>query len=579
MRLSQSALAVVKGTLVLTAYVVLAIVVYVNIEPWDAVDALCFAMMTCSTVGYGDISPTPTFGPRTFTIFMILFGIVVVFPVAGNAISPLIEPLTRRGREQLERMFPQIAVDIDGNGGADYKVPRNAPIYYAKNLLPSVALNLVVQIVSAAIFCAIEGWDFGSALYHCLVTGTTVGYGDQTIVTDGGKLWASVHMLVAVAMIAELISTFGTLSEKRSANLARVAQLERRFDADLVDKLMTTAKELRPDVQRDGEGLTELEVRTRRAHSTRTHTTRAHVHGHVHAHVHVHVAHTTQAYATCGPHVAHTTQTYVYVCGPRDACPHAWQFVLANLVTLQIVDMDRVQPFILRFRKLDVTNDGRLGPADLKLASAIDGDAKKRLDDATHTSVRDEPASVTASAAVPPSVLSATTTRLATISAAGAVMTKVWPEPDANASLRQLQLEADVATLSAKVAAIEASAKRPSGGQHHEHHERHDTHHDDRMPPRFDVEGSNATCHHGHGRSAVGCGVRSARTSVPRSAGTSVPPTPVPATSYSMSPTSCSVPAMRTAPHLPSHLPPMPLARPLTFSERVKAAQATNGAA
>ena len=38
-------------------------------------------------------------------------------------------------------------------------------------------------------------------MYHCLVTATTVGYGDQKINTQGGKLWACFHMLASVAMI------------------------------------------------------------------------------------------------------------------------------------------------------------------------------------------------------------------------------------------------------------------------------------------------------------------------------------------------------------------------------------------
>ena len=44
-------------------------------------------------------------------------------------------------------------------------------------------------------------------MYHCLVTATTVGYGDVTIQTQGGKLWASFHILFSVAMIGETISS------------------------------------------------------------------------------------------------------------------------------------------------------------------------------------------------------------------------------------------------------------------------------------------------------------------------------------------------------------------------------------
>ena len=42
----------------------------------------------------------------------------------------------------------------------------------------------------AGIFTSIEDWDYGTAMYHCLVTMTTVGYGDITIVHQSGKVTA-----------------------------------------------------------------------------------------------------------------------------------------------------------------------------------------------------------------------------------------------------------------------------------------------------------------------------------------------------------------------------------------------------
>ena len=48
-------------------------------------------------------------------------------------------------------------------------------IFYAKNLLPSVLLNLLVQLMSAGVFCALESsWSYSDAFYHCVVTASTV---------------------------------------------------------------------------------------------------------------------------------------------------------------------------------------------------------------------------------------------------------------------------------------------------------------------------------------------------------------------------------------------------------------------
>jgi hypothetical protein len=53
--------------------------------PWGALDATYFAVVTMSTVGYGDLSPT-SFGSQLFTIFYAMAGIVVIFSrMSGQA--------------------------------------------------------------------------------------------------------------------------------------------------------------------------------------------------------------------------------------------------------------------------------------------------------------------------------------------------------------------------------------------------------------------------------------------------------------------------------------------------------------
>ena len=78
---------VVLATLLLGFYMGLAILVYGTLEPdWTSIDAAYFAMMSMSTVGYGDISPSNG-SSRGFTLFMIFFGIVGVFTRVANAIG------------------------------------------------------------------------------------------------------------------------------------------------------------------------------------------------------------------------------------------------------------------------------------------------------------------------------------------------------------------------------------------------------------------------------------------------------------------------------------------------------------
>ena len=56
-----------------------------------------------------------------------------------------------------------------------------------------------------------------------------------------------------------MINTVDVLRSARAAQLARIAQLQRRLDDQLFEQLMLRAQELRPQIERDGRGLTELE--------------------------------------------------------------------------------------------------------------------------------------------------------------------------------------------------------------------------------------------------------------------------------------------------------------------------------
>ncbi len=48
-----------------------------GIEGWSYLDALCFSVVTLTTVGYGDVTPSTDAG-KLFTIFYILIGLGVI---------------------------------------------------------------------------------------------------------------------------------------------------------------------------------------------------------------------------------------------------------------------------------------------------------------------------------------------------------------------------------------------------------------------------------------------------------------------------------------------------------------------
>jgi len=314
--------------ILLGCYLSVGVIVYSSTElhddgsSWTSIDAL-FSTATMSTVGYGDLSPGSD-TTKCFTILMIFFGIIVIFPRLAWVVCFFSDPITSRGRALLEWIFPQYEVDIDGSGEADYKIPRHPIVYYPKNMLPSVLLSIWLQLASAAVFTAVEDWSFFDAFYHCTVTATTVGYGDVTISTQEGRLWASLHMVLSVCIVGELISTIGELRDQRVAQIEKIKQLNRRLDPGLLHQLLGCAKRLRPEVEQDGLGLTELE------------------------------------------------------------------FALTMIIELGIVKMEEVRPFIKQFRKIDVSNNGRVGIEDMQFMNklSLEDLAKPRLANAQTRSIK-----------------------------------------------------------------------------------------------------------------------------------------------------------------------------------------------
>ena len=204
----------------LVTYFGLACAVLMPVVGWPWYDCIYFATVTASTVGYGDISPGaheeclpasngstdgalevggrenadgcgPQSDPSTlaalrlFTVLLIFFGILSVTARLGAVVRLVTIPFDAFCASSLEALFPERQL----RNARGEVVLSSTYIFYFKYLLPSIFLNLVIQLISAAVYAAIEGerLDYGTAVYLCFVTATTVGYGDVLVETPAGN--------------------------------------------------------------------------------------------------------------------------------------------------------------------------------------------------------------------------------------------------------------------------------------------------------------------------------------------------------------------------------------------------------
>ena len=158
----------------------------------DPIDALYLTIVTISTVGYGDISPSDAciddegndisgssacVGMRVFSVFYIIIGCGYVFAHLSRVFRGALEKFSNLVKRQIDKCSSTtVAIDTTGDGQADTKVtgrsvglsgrshditgdgvadfvePPTVVVYWAQELLPAILLVTVVQLVSALIY-------------------------------------------------------------------------------------------------------------------------------------------------------------------------------------------------------------------------------------------------------------------------------------------------------------------------------------------------------------------------------------------------------------------------------------------
>ena len=173
-----------------------------NPPDWTFIDAVYFCMATMSSVGYGDL--TLSSSKHNFDVIFALLGLTVF--------ASLPSTLSRgyyAGRDSFVSTIPAV-------------LPRSWCAYIARNNLKwddldkrTEALGLftilyvgfiLLHTASAFIYVHLLGWSFSSAFYHCVITATTIGYGDVSVSTQSARAFACVHMLLSVVYVRRPIA-------------------------------------------------------------------------------------------------------------------------------------------------------------------------------------------------------------------------------------------------------------------------------------------------------------------------------------------------------------------------------------
>lgn len=190
-------------------------------EEWSVFDSFWFVVVTISTVGYGDLSPT-SWESRLVNVLIMTSGLVMGTMGIGYliraivAVQKMMNPVAgKHGRTDAE----------EEEAEADQFVYLGVTFYAL--VLVSTLFYYFYEWPEQGLY---HSWDsFVICLHFIMVTLTTVGYGDISPTTDGGRAYGIFFILIGVTMLAKLV----TVLVEREKRIARLAQQAAHLEVSL----------------------------------------------------------------------------------------------------------------------------------------------------------------------------------------------------------------------------------------------------------------------------------------------------------------------------------------------------------
>lgn len=187
-------------------------------------DAVYFCIVTMTTVGYGDLVPDSNFAKLLACAF-VFAGMSIVGLVLSKGADYLVEKQeilvirTLHMREKVGEV--QILKEIEAN-----KVRYKCIVVFV--------LLLMLIATGTAFLVMVEKLEFVDAFYCVCSTITTLGYGDKSFSTQGGRIFAIFWILTSTVCVAQFFLYVAELNtETRQRALAKFVLSKRVTNVDL----------------------------------------------------------------------------------------------------------------------------------------------------------------------------------------------------------------------------------------------------------------------------------------------------------------------------------------------------------
>ncbi|XP_028752921.1 two-pore potassium channel 1-like [Neltuma alba] len=187
-------------------------------------DALYFTIVTMTTVGYGDLVPNSDL-TKLLACAFVFTGMALVGLILSKAADYLVE--------KQEVLLVKALHRKDKVGPTDIlkEIEVNKTIY---KFFVVLSLLLALIVTGTIFLVAVEKLDIIDAFYCVCSTITTLGYGDKSFSSEGGRVFAVFWILMGTICLGQLFLYIAELNtEKRQKEISKMVLTRRTTNADL----------------------------------------------------------------------------------------------------------------------------------------------------------------------------------------------------------------------------------------------------------------------------------------------------------------------------------------------------------